>query len=62
MILTHADSSFPPAEDPEANRVISSLEEKVQAQIAEIEQLREKLSNQAKEHEVDVSQRSSKPR
>jgi hypothetical protein len=45
------------ADDSEAAGVIASLRERIAAQTAQIDVLRQKLATQAKEHEVDVGPR-----
>lgn len=42
------------AEDPEAAAAIAALREKVQSQTSQLDSLRQKLANQAKEHETEV--------
>lgn len=51
----------PSAEDSEAMAVMASLREKVSEKTAEIDNLHQKMSTLAKEHETDVSRACRRP-
>lgn len=54
-LLIHNSSIHCVAEDSEAMAVMASLREKVSEKTAEIDNLHQKMSTLAKEHEADVS-------